>query len=936
MLDTAKGFGFIAVTATLLLGLMRRLERTDRKLREEEERWRLALDASGDGVWDWRARTNQVYYSPRLAAMLGYQTAEFGSDSNAWSERVHPDDAAGAMEAIERHLRGETAVYQHEHRLRSKNGSYRWILDCGVVIERDENGRPLRMVGTHSDITSRKDDEARRIELLDRLERIAQHVPGVIYQYRLRADGTSHFPYASDGIRQVFAVEPSAVAEDATPVFRVIHPDDLERVWDKIKESARSLSVWSETCRVILPSRVERWVEGHGAPQRLADGSTLWHSYIRDVTTERQVSLQAQENLEKFAAIFRSVNDAIFTADENYVITDVNERGLELFRAAREQIVGQRIVDFFPARQPDGSSSLIRAREILTRLWHERFPPFEWTHRRPDGSLFLSESTISSVSLHGRRSIIVVVRDLTERLKTTEQLRLLQAALQAAPMGLVITDATGRIEWVNPAFTRFTGYDQSEVIGGNPRLLRSGAHSPGFYRELWVTISRGEVWSGEIENRRRDGTHYHEHMTIAPVRAPDGVITHYVAIKEDISTKRELEMQLARAQRLESVGMLASGIAHDLNNVLTPILLSTELLKTTETHPQAVARLDLVAQAAQRGAKIVKQVLTFARGVEGERTAVQPRYLVKEMAQLASETFPREIEVRVECGEELPTVIGDITQLHQVLLNLAVNARDAMPRGGRLGFSARVVSVDEARARRTAPLVPGNYVELAVSDSGTGITEEVMNHLFEPFFTTKPRGKGTGLGLSTVYGIVRSHGGAVEIETKVGWGTTFRVLIPVPAHPLNGSSEPPPPPTVRGEGRLVLVVDDEEPIRIVAEQMLRRHGFKVVVASDGLEGLQLFRLRPADYHLAIVDMMMPRMNGAALMRELRKLSPALPMISSSGLMPLMEDERGPLNLAELGVSAVLPKPYEERELMAALCEALAGATSSGEREKKKV
>jgi CheY-like chemotaxis protein len=330
----------------------------------------------------------------------------------------------------------------------------------------------------------------------------------------------------------------------------------------------------------------------------------------------------------------------------------------------------------------------------------------------------------------------------------------------------------------------------------------------------------------------------------------------------------------------------------------------------------------------------VKQVLTFARGVEGERTILQPRYLLKEVAQLAEETFPRSIEVRVETGRDVPTTRGDVTQLHQVLLNLALNARDAMPQGGRLTLAARGVTIDAERARALAPFTPGRYVELSVADTGTGMTDEVLEHMFEPFFTTKPRGKGTGLGLSTVYGIVRSHGGKVEIDTALGRGTTFRVFLPEvleKSEPCASAVETRAP---EGGGRRVLVVDDEEAICTVVEQSLRRHGFDPVLAGDGVQALQIFRLRPAAYHAAFVDLMMPRMRGTELIRELRALMPEMRIVYSSGFSggDDMVDEMTELAADEANV--FLPKPFTGEELLGALRQAEAAALTP--REKKKV
>ena len=518
--------------------------------------------------------------------------------------------------------------------------------------------------------------------------------------------------------------------------------------------------------------------------------------------------------------------------------------------------------------------------------------------------------------------LLVLITDESEKQRALAHLHLLDAAVQAAPVGWVVTDAEGLIRSVNPGFTALTGYTAAEVIGRNPRFLKSGRHPPELYAAMWATIKRGEVWSGEMFNQRKDGVQYHERMTIAPVRGEDGAVAHYVAIKQDITAQKQLEQQLARAQRLESIGMLASGIAHDLNNIFAPILLSLELLKLK--YPMADARrmLETVESAGQRGAGIVKQVLTFARGLEGERTEVQPKYLVKEMAQILGETVSREIRIETDVAADVSPVLGDATQLHQVLLNLAINARDAMPVGGRLVLGAQDVLVDETRAACNPPLKPGRCVAFTVSDTGGGIPPEVLERLFEPFFTTKPLGKGTGLGLSTVYGIVRSHGGAVEVKTKVGEGTQFCVLLPAVSRAIAEPESPRPGlRSIQGEGRRILVVDDEENIRIVTAAALQRHGFVVETAEDGAEGLLKFQRRP-DFAAVVTDLMMPQMNGYELVRQIRRHAPGVPIIVSSGMTGDSADDKPENGLATLGINTLLTKPYTEDRLLRTLATAL--------------
>lgn len=419
---------------------------------------------------------------------------------------------------------------------------------------------------------------------------------------------------------------------------------------------------------------------------------------------------------------------------------------------------------------------------------------------------------------------------------------------------------------------------------------------------------------------RKDGTHYCEHMVVAPVRLDGDGVTHFVSLKRDVTDERRFTLDASRAQRVESIGSLACGIAHDLNNVLAAIILTVDLMRSEgrSVTPQGLER---VHNSARRGAEIVRQVLVFARGSDGERDEVEAARLVREIARFAEETFPRNLEVRLELAPHLGLVRGDVTQLHQVLLNLAVNARDAMPDGGVLTLGGEVVAVGAANGRGSSahPLKPGRYVALRVTDTGTGMPPEVVARIFEPFFTTKPRGHGTGLGLPTALGIARGHGGSIEVRTAPGAGSTFTVLLP---HRIGASSGAPAPaagPGVfAGAGRRILVVDDESAILEVLAQMLSRHGFEVSTSRDGVEGRNAF-LAGGPWHAALVDQQMPRLDGRQLIADLRRQAPTLPIILMSGAV--REPDTGdaaPLDPAEVGVHTFLPKPFTEAELLEAL------------------
>ncbi len=536
----------------------------------------------------------------------------------------------------------------------------------------------------------------------------------------------------------------------------------------------------------------------------------------------------------------------------------------------------------------------------------------------PDVPALRLSATFSPFPFRDDTRLLCTLEDVTEQHRSDEQLKLMRTMVEAAPTGIIVADVLGRIQWVNPAFTTMTGYTLAEVVGRSPGILKSGRQNSAFYEKLWTTISRGKVWEGDLQNQRRDGSLYWEHMLIAPVMRPNGTIEHYVAIQQDITAHKEMETQVARTQRLESIGLLAGGIAHDLNNVLAPILMAMDLFKIHYPKPADQARFEMVRQSAQRGAGIVRQVLTFARGVGGERMSLQASHLIKEIRNLLRETLPKNIELSVKLPDDLRPLVGDPTQLHQVLLNLCVNARDAMPDGGHLTIEAAPRAIAEELITLSGLVIPpGDYVAISVADTGTGIPQDILDRIFEPFFTTKSRGAGTGLGLSTVLGIVRGHGGGLDVQSTPDKGTRFCVILPTDLNAPGTQTPFPPSPEIHGAGRAVLVVDDEEPIRALTKMALETKGFTSVTAADGQKALAIFERDPDRFSAIILDHMMPRLGGAEVAARIKQLRPALPIVFISGL--LAEESPSPANAA---TDAVLRKPFAPADLYDALARVL--------------
>ena len=506
-------------------------------------------------------------------------------------------------------------------------------------------------------------------------------------------------------------------------------------------------------------------------------------------------------------------------------------------------------------------------------------------------------------------------------LQIAASLRLSEAKLSgilASAMDAIITvDENQQIMLFNAAAEKMFRCSAKDALGDRldrfipDRFREAHREHVQIFGETNVTQrTMGKMRS--LYGLRSDGEEFPIEASISQINADDHKL--FTAIVRDISDKKRLEAQFLRAQRMESIGTLAGGIAHDLNNVLSPILTAVELLQMRLNDESSRRLLNILHTNAVRGSEMVKQVLSFARGVEGEYITLQPTHLVKEITKILADTLPKNIEITFSISSDLWHVSGDATQLHQVLMNLCVNARDAMPHGGRLRIEAENVEIDEHYARMNVESKRGKYVSVTVDDTGFGIPEENLTKIFDPFFTTKMHGHGTGLGLSTVAGIVRSHGGFVNVYSEIGRGAQFKVYLP--AIESGGAA---PPKTARedlpvGNGELVLVIDDENAIREVARETLNTFGYRTLVASDGAEAMAIFAEHRKGVQVVITDMMMPYMDGPATIRALRRLDPKVKIIATSGLKA--DDKMA--EASQLGVTTFLHKPYTAETLLKTL------------------
>jgi PAS domain S-box-containing protein len=470
-----------------------------------------------------------------------------------------------------------------------------------------------------------------------------------------------------------------------------------------------------------------------------------------------------------------------------------------------------------------------------------------------------------------------------DHLKADESRHVQSAALNAAANAIVITDRSGAIEWVNDAFSVLTGYPAVDVLGKNSRLLKSGKHDPAFYQSLWETILSGRTWRADTTNRRKDGSLYTEYLTITPVLGESGAIAHFVAIKEDITERLQLQKQLLQAQKMESVGRLAGGVAHDFNNLLSVILGWTAMALEELPADHAIRpSLEEVLKAGEGAAGLTRQLLAFSRQQVVEPTLFCPTDLVVEMDKLFRRLIGEDIQFATRSEPDLGTVKMDRGQLEQVLMNLVVNARDAMPEGGKITIETANVTLDAEYPRHHAGVTPGEYVMLAVSDSGVGMSEEVKTRLFEPFFTTKESGKGTGLGLATCFGIAQQAGGHIGVYSEEGVGTTMKVYLPRRREVAAAASRHLERASVRGV-ETILLVEDEPAVRRVSARMLEGQGYRVLLASSGEEAMRVLEDDREPMHLLLTDVVLAGgMSGRVLAERVRAMRPDLKVLFVSG------------------------------------------------------
>jgi two-component system, cell cycle sensor histidine kinase and response regulator CckA len=764
-------------------------KKTEATLRESEERFRLAMEATNDGVWDWDLANAQVFRSEAFFPMVGYKPEDFSGRVGDWQHLVHPDDLQTVQQELGECLAGKREAHEVEFRVRTKSGDTVWILSRGKVVVRDENGKPVRMTGTHTDITERKKAEEQIQKQASLMESLLEAIPAPVF-YK----DTDHvYRGCNDAFAELFGLPKENIVGKS--VFAVA-PKELAEIYknhDKALFQNPGTQVYESSVNAINGSM--RNVMFHKATFTDASGEVAGLiGVILDITERKRAE------------------EALLESEERYrQITENSLAGIFVYQDGRSVYANRRLAEML-GYNPE---------EIL------RIPFLDAIH--PDD------------------------RQLVQQM----------------------------------AKDRLSG----EVVPNHYelRLLHKDGHT------VW-----SEVLSHLIDYRGRQA------------------ILGNVA---DVTQSRTLEEQLRQAQKMEAVGTLAGGIAHDFNNLLHIISGHAELLDMELAERKLkFGELDAIRQSAHRGADLVKQILTFSRRIGAKFESIDLNEEVRSTERLLYRTIPKMIDIELRLEEGLDRVRVDSTQIEQMLINLSVNAKDAMPEGGRLVIETRNVNLDEQYCKSHSEILPGQYVLLRVSDTGHGMEEEVLRHIFEPFFTTKGLADGTGLGLATAFGIVKIHKGHITCESEVGRGTTFSIYFPAAEAGKPDMDQEREVSAVAGGTESILVVDDEPMIRDLAKRVLEKSGYSVLTAGSGKEGIEVYTEHKSDISLVILDLIMPEMGGKQCLEELLKINPQVKALIASGFA-VRGDTKTFLDTEAKGI---VPKPFNIRELLRSVRHVLDG------------
>ncbi len=895
------------------------------------------------------------YASPALEEFFGVKPEDLMASASFLATAVHPEDITRLAETIQASAKDLT-LWLQEFRYRHPRKGFVWMV--GRAIPRRESDGSTLWNGFATDVTFRKDSEATLVlqkTILEETGRIAK-VGGWSYEV---ATGKGFW---TDEVARIHDLDPGTqISKELGLGYYTEQSRPL--IAAAVSDAITQGKPYDLELEIVSAAGVHKWVRTIAHPVKVDGKVVRVNGSFQDISELKRMAV-ARERQQRRVALLAEVSRRLVISDTlgaalkgifaeiaselkvdvyaNYMVAPSRDRlvlessgGLteEQIRAFAEIRFGESLCgvvaqteapldirDLSESQLPQAAG--IRALGLLAYAGQPLI-----AHSRLIGTISFGsreKERFTEEDFRLMKAVADQIAAAVERSRLLDALRegeeRFREVVESIQEVFWMTDVShSRLVYVSPGFQTIWGRSNSSVMESMD-VWRDSLHPEDRHRVL--VDGRAKELAGPHQKiyriLRPDETIRWVRDRSFPVRDASGQVIRLVGVAEDITEQRQLEEKFMRAQRMEALGTLASGIAHDLNNILSPMLMVGALFRDKLQAAEDQALLDMVERSARRGARIVGQLLAFGRGLDGTKVVLQPRHIIKEVYSLMQETLPRSIEVSVRVPTDLWNVSADATQIHQVLMNLCVNARDAMPSGGRLTLSAANDHLSEADVQHYAPAVPGPYVRIRVQDTGSGIPASILSQIFDPFFTTKEVGKGTGLGLSTVMGIVKGHAGIITVTSEPGQGTEFQVCLPASVEPLGQDAATEALRAPGGHGELVLIVDDEDSIRQATRELLEANGYRTLLATNGGEAISQFVRHHEAIRIVFTDIMMPVVDGIELARWLREYDPSVKIIATSGL----EQQERWSQLAALGVGEVIAKPFTGSELLDAIANKL--------------
>ena len=891
------------------------LERSNEQLVQSREQYAVTLASIGDGVITTDAKCRVSFMNGEAERLTGWRRSEATGQPLVSVFQIMNEESRESMEdPAKKVLELGTVIGLANHTLLvNKDGYELPIADSGAPI-RDAQGNILGVVLVFRDCRAERQKEIaleERVALQEQLAKIAETAPGAICSFLRRPDGSCYFPYCNATIQQIFPLPAETLGRDASGIFELIHPQDVERVRATIEDSATNLTTWSCEFRVNHPERGEIWVEGRSVPQRQPDG-VLWHGILQDVTVRHTAEEQIKGGEARLSAIIHSALSGVITVDEQQNIILFNPAAEQIFGCTEAEALGRPMDQFIPPRYRAAHQQHIRkfgATEIAGRKMGQREGIFGL---RRNGEEFPVEASISHVEFGGKKIFTVILRDVTDEKKTEEELKQQASLLDLAPV--VVRDMDGRIVLWSRGAEKIYGYTKEEALGRNSHELLQTEHPI----PLWMIdrlLRTGGVWEGELRHRTRDGGLVYVASQWVLYRDSQGTPVRVLEVNADITAWRHAEELQTRSQKLEALGTLAGGIAHDFNNILLAINGNAQLAMA-DVPPDNAARQSLaeILKAGTRASELVKRILGFSRPQEQKKQVVQLQPVIEEALKLMRATLPARVQFATYFAADLPPAKVDPGQIHQVIVNLATNAAHAIgEKNGIVDIRLDVVNVSAEDRQAAGKLEEGKYLRLFVSDNGCGMERATLNRIFDPFFTTKKQGEGTGLGLSVVHGIVTSHNGAIAVTSQPGEGTAFHLFFPIATEAVETAAEVPSEPA-RARSEHILYVDDEEALVFLATRLLERRGYQVSGFTNAMTALNQFRENPRDFDAVVTDLSMPGMSGFEFTEGIHQIRADIPVLLTSGYLQADDQQKA----ESLGICETIQKPATADKLAGAL------------------